>query len=279
MTGFFFLVDQLATGLYALLGVVVMWQLYRLNGAQGELRSSYFELERDLASQRRYAALTSIVIAFEVGIIILGVQMQVVPFLESERTIEERLEVQRQQIRDGVFATDTPPAAVASGPDIEIGTPLGGQEETGFISTPTPTPTPVGTIVPNAPPISGCEDDRAFLQIPANGMRIFAPVTVRGTAFVDNFSQAKLEIQGPSTNGQYVPVYTIDQPVRQMNDITLFIPARYETGLYQFRLTVFDLSLELRASCMVNIYISEPPVTPTPTPTANPVQVEATATP
>lgn len=269
MTQIFFLIDQLAIGLYAILAAVVLWYLYQMLQAQGQVRATYFELERDLATRRRVSAFATMLIVAEVAIVVLGVQMQVVPFLESERTIEERLQAEREQIRDGVFVTDTPAAAVAQGPDIEPGTPLGGVDDVGFVATPTPTPTPVGTLVLNPPASEGCTDERAFLQVPANGMRVFYPVTVRGTAFVDDFVEAKLEIRGPETQNQYRTIHRIDQPVRTLGDFSQFVPSRYEPGVYQFRLVVFDLTRELKAACMVNIYISEPPVTATPTPTAD----------
>lgn len=268
MTQLFFLIDQIAFGLYALLLGLILYNMWRLLRARGDIRSTYFELERDLARHRQFNALTSVVVIFEVGILLVGIQQQVVPFLESERTLEEMMAAQEQQVEDLPFATDTPlaPGALAGGLDIPEVTLPGPDLEAGFVSTPTLTPTPVGTIIPNAPPSIGCTDDEAMLQIPANGMRVFAPTVVRGTAYTAEFSSAKIEVSGPSTNDQYVVVETLTQPVRTLSDFSQFVPASFSEGRYQFRLTVFDNFNQLVASCMVNIFISDLQPTPTLTP-------------
>jgi hypothetical protein len=265
MRGIFYLLDWLAFPLYILLGVVVLWHLWRFFQARGELASSYFELERDLARNRQVNAITIIVMALEISVLLLGVQFRAVPFLEAERSIDEQRVQAAEAPQDVPFNTDTP-APVAAGLDIEAGTPLGENADT-VILTPTLTPTPIGTIIPNAPQIEGCADSRAYLEIPANGMRVFNPLLVRGTAHSENFSQAKFEIRGPSTNGQYVVLGTTSSPVTEIADFGQFVPANYEEGEYQFRLMVFDISAQPVASCQVTIYISQAPRTATPTAT------------
>jgi hypothetical protein len=267
MIWFFFMLEWLAIPLYILMAVVIVYQGWRFLQARDELRSTFFQLEQDLARNRQAAAVTVIIIALEISILLVGVQVQAVPYLEKERELDDLVAQQDiGQVSDGDFRTPTLPPIGDGGLDLEIGTPPGGGNDSGFIPTPTLTPTPVGTIIPNPPAIRGCLDDRANLEIPANGMIIFFPTTVRGTAFTDNFSSAKLEISGPSTNDQYVVVDTITNPIQQMSEFSEFLPATYEAGRYLFRLTVFDITNMLVASCMVNVYITDPPLTLTPTP-------------
>jgi len=267
MSNFFFLIEWLAIPLYILTGVGIVWYVYRFFRARSDMRSTFFELERDLARRRQVNAVTAIILGTQFIVIVLGVQVRAVPFLETERDLDELRSRDTVVVQDdGVFVTDTPQPLGSGQLDIVEGTPLGGDSGVGFIPTPTLTPTPVGTIVPNPPTPEGCADDRAFLQIPANGMRVFQPTTVRGSAFVENFSSAKLEISGPSTNEQYVVVDTIVQPAFQLVELSEIVPSQFEPGVYQFRLTVFDISNQLQATCMVNIYISAPPITVTPTP-------------
>jgi len=267
MIGIFFLIDQVAIGLYAILAGMILLHAYRFIRAQGEMRATYFELERDLARDKQSTALTAIILAAEACLLLLGVQLAVVPFFESEQTLEERLASQQQTIEDRPFFTDTPlaAAAVANELDIEEVSSLG-EDEIGFISTPTLTPTPVGTLLPNPPAVEGCVDDRAMLQVPANGMRVFQAIPVRGTAFVDNFALAKIEIRGESTFNEYGVVDTINTQVRDVSEFSQFIPAAYAPGRYEFRLMVFDITNTAIASCKVTIFITEPPVTATPTP-------------
>jgi hypothetical protein len=265
MREIFYLLDWLAFPLYILLGVVILWHLWRFFQARDEISASYFELERDLARQRQANAITIIVMAVEVCVLLLGVQLQAVPYLEAERSLDEQRSQLEEAPQDVPFMTDTA-APSSGGLDLPIGTPLGENADT-IVLTPTLTPTAIGTIIPNAPPVQGCGDDRALLQIPTNGLRVFQPIIVRGTAHGEGFSQAKIEISGPSTNNQFVVIHTIIQPATEMTDYGQFVPAAYEEGEYEFRLVVFNVANEIMAYCVVTIYISLPPETATPTPT------------
>jgi hypothetical protein len=122
----------------------------------------------------------------------------------------------------------------------------------------------VGTIVPNAPPALGCDTPDALLQVPANGMRVFEPITVIGTANSPDFAFYRFEVRGPQTGGSFAILEEHTQPVAEISEMGQFVPSFYEPGEYQFQVTVFDTTNSLRASCMVNIYISEPIPTATP---------------
>lgn len=265
MSNLFFALDWLALPLYILLGTIFLWFGYRFLRSIGDGRATTFELERDLSRRKQVNAITVMILTIEFGVLVAGAQVRAVPFLEAERDLEaiqqERIALQQQ---DGVFATATPPAVLQGGLDIPEGTPLVESVQEGFLPTPTATFTPVGTIVANAPPPRGCDDGRAFLEVPGNGMRVFEPTTVRGIAFTDNFRSAKLEIRGPQTQDQWTVLQTLTVPAQTLTVLSQFIPSSYTAGRYEFRLAVFDLSNELVAVCMVNIYISEPPVTATP---------------
>jgi hypothetical protein len=264
MSGVFFLLQWLSIPLAVLMLAVILWYSYRLLRTRSEIRATYFELERDMARRRQRNAVTAIVLAIEFCILLVGVQVRAVPFLEAERDLGEVQPVV-QAPTDIPFETATPPTVPQGGLDLQEVEPLTDNDDVGFVPTPTLTPTPVGTIVANPPEGEGCLDDRAFLEIPANGMRVFQPIIVRGSAFTDDFTSAKLEISGPSTQGQYVVLDRIVSPVRTISDFNQFVPAGYEEGRYQFRLTVFGIGEQLVATCMVNIFISAPPVTATPT--------------
>lgn len=265
MAGLFFLIDQVAVWLYFMLGVIALVFVWRFFSARQERRSTFYELERDLASQRQWDAGMWVVVFGLVALAILGVQQAVVPFLQSEIDVQEAVAIGQVE-QDGFFGTVTP-APISGGQSFEP-VPLGGNE-TILLITPTLTPTPVGTIVPNAPPIVGCNDERATLSVPVNGMRVFSPIPVVGTIFADSFALAKVEIKGPSTNDNYVVIDDKRQPVTENSAFSQFSPSLYEPGEYQFRIMVFDLTDTPVASCMVTIYITEPPVTATPTVTRN----------
>jgi hypothetical protein len=265
MIDIFFLIEWLAIPLYIVMAVIILWYIYRYFQAGTEIQATYFELERTLALRRQANSITAIILAVEFCLLVLGIQAQAVPYLETERSLSE-IEAQENSVQEDIFQpTHTPQPLTGVGLNLQVGTPLGEDSDV-IVLTPTLTPTPVGTIVAGAPPVQGCIDEKAFLEMPANGMRVFNPITVRGTAFTEEFSKAKLEVAGPSTQGQFYVVDTIINPIRELSEFSQFLPSIYEDGEYKFRLMVFDLADRLVASCQVTIYISAPPRTATPTP-------------
>jgi len=265
MSTLVFLIERTAPGWYILLGAGVFWYLRRWSSARYAYKSTYFELEREIARQRVGSAATTAVVFVEFIAIIMGVQFMVAPTVRDDERMTT-IDVQPQGAVDGVFATPTRPA-----PSGEISqeiidsagqVDLGGEQAVLVFATPTLTPTPVGTILPNAPEPVGCTNDRAFLQIPANGMQVFQPIRVAGTAYTEDFSLFKLEIGRPGG-----PFSVLDEeviPVQELGTLSQFNPAPYPEGEYFFQLMVFDSNAELRESCRVTIYITDPIPTATP---------------
>jgi hypothetical protein len=263
MTAIVFLLEQWATGLYILLAAAFAYTIWRLQRVQREYRETQFELERDLARYKRANTLTAMVLILEAALVVLGIQQVVAPALRDTIDTTQTLAQVRE---DGDFATPiTTP--LAGGFQIDTSGVVLGEVDPAdqILPTPTLTPTPVGTIVPNSPAPVGCETPNAQLQIPANGMIVFQPITVVGTANTENFAFYKFELNGPATFGNFAPL-PVDgtQAVAELGDLGQFVPSFYEPGTYQFRLIVFDTTNAARASCTVTIYISEPIPTPTP---------------
>jgi hypothetical protein len=261
MTTLVFLVEQLALGLYILLGLAILLTVRRWLRAQQEFRSTYFELERDLARSARSDAVTTLILLVEAVLFVVGIQQVVAPTIRSTSNITV---ASADVITDGSFSTPVP--VFNQGVQIDASgvnlTPDNLVQR--VLATPTLTPTPVGTIVPNAPAAIGCNEPGATLQIPANGMRVFEPIRVIGTAFMDDFAFYRFELAGAFTNGSFGPLEDHTQVVEQTSELGQFVPSFYEPGLYQFRLSVFDITNTMGPSCTVNIYISEPIPTPTP---------------
>lgn len=257
--------DRLAPGLYLLLVAVFIWNLWKARRMNRQYRSMYFELEREVMRLRRVNALTVLVLAAIGGLILLGIQLSVLPFLRQVQDIKI-IQQEVAQVVDGDFATSVPLNPEDATFNIQPAPPLGGDDTPLIIATPVYTPTPVGTVIPNAPDTQGCTDPRATLTLPVNGMRVFQPTTIEGTAYTDDFAEWKLEINGPSTFGQWAVTNRSDQPVLNTQPFAQFSPGNVPIqGIYQLRLMVFDFTSQPVASCMVNIYISPPPETPTPT--------------
>jgi hypothetical protein len=258
------LIGQLAPGLYILLGIGFAWNLWKYLAGRAEYRATNFDLERVMAQARQRNAMTAMIVLLEVALIVLGIQVMVVPIVLTE----SQLQTVALAPEDGEFVTSTP-APIGDTLDIEP-VPVELNDFSNIIQvTPTLTPTPIGTILP-APKVVDCLSEQAQLVIPANGMRVFQPTTVVGTAFTDDFAYSKLELRGPGTFNNFVVLSEQRTPVRQPAEFSQFNPLVFEEGQYDFRLLVFDVTDTLRASCQVTIFISHGLATATPTPTTPP---------
>lgn len=260
MTFLVFLIEQLATGLYILTAVAMAITWRSWVRSRRAYRATYFELERDIARYQQANAVTVLLLLLEFMLIVLGVQRVVAPYVYETTLNTDNAPV----IEDLPF--DTPTPFVQEGAQIDAsGVQLGATDPAQrVLATPTLTPTPVGTIIPNAPPADGCDTPDATLQVPANGMVVFEPINVIGTATTENFAFYRFELRGPQTFGNFAILSEYTMPVSATGELGQIVPAFYEPGDYQFRLTVFDITNTLKARCMVNIFISEPIPTPTP---------------
>lgn len=264
MTSVVFLVDQLAIGLYIVIAVGILWSWYIWGVAQREFREAYFELPRGIASYRRANAITSIILLIEAGLIVLGIQRVVVPTLQQQQ--EQLDNLIQSQVADGVFVTPTAQVrGEAAIDDSDVLERINATDpEQAIEITPTLTPTPVGTIIPNPPEQVGCDTENARLQVPVNGMIVFEPIDVIGQAFVEDFAFYRFELRGESTFDQFAFLAEYPQPATDITALGQFVPSFYDPGEYQFRLNVFDITGNVKATCMVNILISDPIPTPTP---------------
>jgi hypothetical protein len=262
MTTIVFFIEQIAVGLYILIGLGIFWMFRRWSQAGYNLRSTQFELERDIYRYKRANAVTGLILMIQAGLIVLGIQTVVAPTIRANAAASPDNTVAIEP----KFETPIPPDVnFGQSPIDSSGVILGDDPNANKIqSTDVPTPTPVGTILPNPPAAQGCDSPQAQLQIPGNGQLIFNPVRVIGTAFADNFSVYRFELNGPSTKGEFVVLGEYNVPVNEMGDLGQFVPSFYDPGAYQFRLTVFDINTALKAACMVNITISLPVPTATP---------------
>lgn len=262
MTTVVFFVEQIAIGLYILIGVAIFWMMRRWANAGYNLRSTQFELERDMYRYRRANAVTGLIVLIQIGLIVFGIQNVVAPTLRTTALTSSENSV---AIEPKFETPVAPNVNFGQSPIDSSGVNIGDDPNANQIqSTDVPTATPVGTMLPNPPPSQGCDSLQAQLQIPGNGQLVFNATRVIGTAFTDNFSAYRFELNGPSTKGEFVVLSEYSIPVTERGDLGQFVPSFYEPGAYQFRLTVFDITNALKAACMVNINISLPVPSPTP---------------
>ncbi len=257
-----FFIEQIAVGLYILIGAAMFWMFQRWRNAGYNLRSTQFELERDMYRFQRANSITALILLIQAGLVVFGIQNVVAPTIRAG-SIDD---AQNTVAIEPLFQTPVAPDVnFGQSPVDSSGVIIGEDPNANRIQlTDVPTATPVGTLLPNPPAAQGCDKPEAQLQIPANGMLVFNPTRIVGVAFTDNFSAYRFELNGPSTKGEFVVLGEYTSPVNEMGDLGQFVPAFYDPGAYQFRLTVFDITNALKAACMVNITISLPIPTPTP---------------
>lgn len=263
MSTIVFLIEQIAPALYIFIGLAVFWYWRQWGQARRNYRTTSYMLERDLARYRVAGSLTAIVLLFEAGLVVAGIQRVVAPTVREDRETLGIANTFQQSVEDGDFHTPAPSPPSGTLP-IPVGDyDLGAQQEFTIRLTPIPTDTPVGTIDPADDP-SGCNTPYAMLQIPANGMKVFQTIRVDGIANYDSFSSYKLELSGPGTLNQFVTLDEGTIPLTEVGTLSQFNPSHYEPGTYLFRLMVFDTTTTLQAHCEITIYITEPIPTPTP---------------
>jgi hypothetical protein len=277
MSSLVFLIEQIANGLYLLCGVGVLIGLRALFGARRELTIAEFELERELALRRQSGAITWTLIAIEVALAVYAIKTVVAPAMRSDLSIggQSAVIAPFQTLPAGqatlLNAQGTP--VDANAPDAALLTltalPPGSGVVLGLSAT--PAPTLPGTIEPGAPAPVGCTNADAFLQVPANGQVLFESVTVLGTANTANFAHYKFELSGPSTSNTFAPYGGDKQtPVTTTGVLGQLSLTPFAPGTYLFRLTVFDNTNQLKASCQVTVFIRPRPPTQTPSQTAPP---------
>ena len=105
-TNLIYLIDRIAIALYIFIGLAALLQWRRWNAHRWSYRATQFELEREFARYRSANSFTALLLLFELGLVVVGIQNVVAPTLrETEQEINPQVEV----ILDIDFRTPTSP--------------------------------------------------------------------------------------------------------------------------------------------------------------------------
>ncbi|MDW8298976.1 MAG: hypothetical protein RML95_06530 [Anaerolineae bacterium] len=264
MTQLVYLIEQIAPAIYLFCAAGVLFWLGRYFAAQAALRAAEFELEREIEEQRRARAITWTIGLIEVGLATLAIAVVVAPTLRAD-LLSAGLPIQAGSDNEQRFATSTPGGDGSEAEGVFLTVTAQALSGGAILQlTAVASPTPVGTIIVGYPTPIGCNSEQAWLEVPANGMRVFDTLTVIGTANIPNFAFYTLEISGPSTGGEFGVLDNKTSPMPQKGVLGQFAVTAFQPGDYRFRLAVFDNLSEMRASCTVWIAISPRPPTNTP---------------
>ncbi len=251
MGSFISLIENLSLGLYIICGFFLIWNARALMIARYELKLAQYGLEREMAERQGGRALTMIMLMIEILVMVWAISNLASPAW-SEGLPDDPVNSQSRQFQTNVPAGDG---------SFEI-TRSSGPTEQPILSTARPPVTPPGTLGPRSQR-AGCDPDRAWIEIPANGMYVFEDITVIGTAAIDSFASYRFEIRN-ADGGDY-SVYSGDYNVPVTDGpLGSLSPAVLLPDEYRFRVVVFDTARQPQAYCEITITITEPPATPTP---------------
>jgi hypothetical protein len=119
------------------------------------------------------------------------------------------------------------------------------------LGTPLPTATATVAAIPAG---VGCENPLATLIYPAFGETVAGPIEVLGTANIPDFAFYKLEINGPSTDGNWQTLSAGSTPVVE-GLLGTWDASIYDPGSYSFRMVVYDAAGNWPPPCTVPITI------------------------
>jgi hypothetical protein len=205
------------------------------------LHSTVFGLEREQLYARRSAAFSMLFICLFLAVTFYIVLHLIVPAMQAQP--------RPSRSTPGVLFTLSAPTGPAL---VAPQATLSPEQITSIaLGTPLPTATATPALLPAG---AGCENPSATLTAPAFGQSVAGPVEVKGTANIADFAFYKLEINGPSTGGNWQTLSAGSAPVVDgvlgQWDSSIYIP-----GNYNFRLVVYDASGNWPPPCVVPINI------------------------
>jgi hypothetical protein len=205
------------------------------------LHSTVFGLEREQLFARRSAAFSMLFVCLFLATTLFITLHQIVPALQAQP--------RPGRATPGVLFT----LAAPTGPMLVQEQPTLSPEQLTSIALGTPLPTATATPA-LLPAGAGCENPNATLTVPAFGQSVAGPVEVKGTANIADFAFYKLELNGPSTEGNWQTLSAGSTPVVDgvlgTWDSSIYVP-----GNYNFRLVVYDATGSWPPPCVIPINI------------------------
>lgn len=251
------LIDYVATyapWLYAICGLVALFQIYRLWNVRIERRQAVFSLEREKAVHE----LQNI---FSVALMLLLI-MGATYFTST--TLRDAVASQIAEARapnptPAILPTPTNTPLPATETPTVTPTPLGGiptpaveatPEFEQPVAAPPPTDTPPPALVVEA---AACPDPRAVITSPGNGQTISGMVIVSGTANHDHFQYYKIEY-APAGSEAFNYLNGGNSPV--INGVLItFDSTALGNGGWTLRLIVVDNTGNFPPPCQVTVQI------------------------
>lgn len=244
-------VADAAPWIYAICGLVALYQLYKTWLARAERRQAVFSLEREKALSDLY----NIFLVAMILLVVMGGTYFVSTTLATavEPLVEETLAPTPQALfiptptNTPLPATETPTVTPTAPPRSPTPVPQRQVQQAAVADTPTPTP-------PSVPP-AACPDGRSVISSPGNGQVIRGVVPIVGTAQHEQFDYYKLEY-APGANASGGFAY-FDGGENQVAGGILgnLNSGALANGAYTVQLVVVDVTGNYPPPCRVNIIV------------------------
>lgn len=235
------LAQQAEFAIYIVLGLGAVYYLRAFLHARRQLSGVVFGLEREAVQARRSIALSMLFIFVFVAAAECVLVRAVAPALLSSQ---------------GGGARPTPAFSLtlegSPGPVLAPATPTFSPEVMTAVALGTPLPTPAST--QEAPVGVGCVNAHVMITEPPFGASVAGPVEVKGSADIPDFAFYTLEINGPSTQGNWQTISAGSAPVSN-GVLGAWDTSVYEAGSYQFRLVVYDAAGNSPPPCVIPLTI------------------------
>jgi hypothetical protein len=254
-------VANYAPWIYALCGLVALYQIYRIWLVRAERKQAVFSLEREKAVRDTYSILgIALVLLITMGFtyfVSTTLAQAVAPLVDVALSPTPALPFVPTPTNTPLPATPTPtwtatldPNAPTPPPD-ETGTPTPEpSEEAGDAATPTPAPTPVPAV---QAPI--CPDNRAVLIRPGQNEVVHGVVNIIGTATHESFQYYKVEY-APGANAGEGFVYLGGGNAPVVGSVLASVDTNaLGNGTWTLRLVVVDQTGNFPLPCQVTMTV------------------------
>ncbi len=256
------LVATFAPYIYALCGLVALFQMYRAWQAREERRQAVFSYEREKAIRELYSifftAMTLLVVMGATYFTSTTLAKAVANIVEASTNPRPAPPFESGPTNTPLSVTPTnTPAFTGTVSTVNLSVTIASlvtplpvtTEDTPTVAPtldaqPTPTPPPVATPVPapvaEAVPASFCLDPRSVISSPSNGQTVNGLVSIVGTATHEQLNYYKVEYaRGAGAEDGFVYLDGGDSPVKDGVLIT-FDSRNLAPGSWTLRLVVVD---------------------------------------
>lgn len=256
MNVFVQIVAQYAPWIYAVCGLVALYNVYRIWQVRIERRQAVFSLERDKAKRDLYS------VFFVVAALVFS--MSGTYFVSSVLAAALEPEADASSVSTASVLTDFLAAPNTNSLPTPTFTPLPATD-TPQPGPPTPEATPVSEEVVETPPppptntpivqAAICPAPQALITQPGNGQVVSGAVTVVGTATHEQFRYYKIEYApGADAAGGYAHLADDTNPING-GVLGTFNSTNLANGVWTLQLTVVDVTGNYPPPCRVTITV------------------------